>query len=182
MKTERSSLSAIEMKETDMIVLGRVVAPHGVRGDLRVYPDTDRPEIFSSLPHVYIRGKAMDILQVRPHKHIYIFRLSGIEDRNAAESLVGEAVTMPAGELPLRKEGSYYYFQLIGMQVADEDGVPVGTLSEILETGANDVYVVKSAEGKEICLPAIPSCILSVDTKAGRMTVRLPEWDDSDED
>lgn len=165
-----------EVKKTDMITVGRIVAPHGVRGDLRILPDTDRPGIFKTLPRLYAGGKAYRLLSARPHKNVYIVKLEGVEDRNGAEALVGDLAEVPFGELPPREKGSYYYFQLIGLAVVDEEGRSVGTLKEILQTGANDVYVVKGPK-EEICLPAIPSCILSVDLAAGRMTVRLPEWE-----
>ena len=84
---------------------------------------------------------------------------------------------VPFSELPKREEGSYYYFQLIGLQVVTEDGKAVGTVKEIIETGANNVYSISTPEGKEILIPAIPSCVLSIDVEAGRMTVRLPEWE-----
>ena len=100
-----------------------------------------------------------------------------MEDRNGAEPLVGTPVEIPVAELPKLPEGEYYYFQLIGLTVVSDTGDTVGTLTEIIETGANNVYAVKTAEGKEIYLPAIPSCVLSVQPKEKTMTVHLPEWE-----
>ena len=94
-----------------------------------------------------------------------------------AETLISKEVEVPFSELPPRRKGTYYYFQLIGLSVVTEDGAAVGTLKEIMETGANNVYVVEKPDHKEILIPAIPSCVLSVDIEAGRMTVRLPEWE-----
>lgn len=170
-----------EIQSDEMIVIGKVVAPHGVRGDLRIFPETDRPEIFSALSHVFIGHKSYHLVSVRPHKNIYIFHLTGIETRDDAELLRGSAVSLPFGELPPRKTGSYYYFQLIGLPVYEQNGSFVGRITEILQTGANDVYVVKGADEKDICLPAIPSCILSVSLEEQKMTVQLPEWDEDHE-
>ena len=78
--------------------------------------------------------------------------------------------------LPERPEGSIYYFELVGMTVVTEEGDNVGTIKEVLKTGANDVYVVKQADGKELCIPAIPTCILSIDEENKVMTVKLLEW------
>ena len=177
MRMERLSLSVTDMNPDEKIVVGRIVAPHGVRGDLRILPDTDRPEIFKKLKTIYIGGKQFHLLSARPHKNVYILHVEGVDDRNMAETLVSQTVEVPYGELPPRKKGTYYYFQLIGLEVVKEDGTKVGTLKEIMETGANNVYVIGTADHKEILIPAIPSCVLSVDTDAGRMTVRLPEWE-----
>ena len=165
------------MKPDEMIIFGRIVAPHGVRGDLRILPDTDRPEIFKKLKTIYIGGKPCHLLSARPHKNVYILHVEGVDDRNMAETLISKVVEVPFSELPQREEGSYYYFQLIGLQVVTEDGKAVGTVKEIIETGANNVYSISTPEGKEILIPAIPSCVLSIDVEAGRMTVRLPEWE-----
>lgn len=177
MKTERSSLSVINMTSDEMILIGRIVAPHGVRGDLRILPDTERPEIFKKLKRLFIGGKSYPILSARPHKNVYIVHAEGVDDRNLAETLVSEPVEIPYGELPKLPKGTYYYFQLLGLTVVSDEGETVGTLSEILETGANNVYAVRQENGKEIYLPAIPSCILSVDTDKGQMTVHMPEWE-----
>lgn len=165
------------MKPDEKIIVGRIVAPHGVRGDLRILPDTDRPEIFKKLKTIYIGEKPYALKSARPHKNVYILHVEGVDDRNMAETLVSKIVEVPFSELPGRPEGTYYYFQLIGLEVVTEDGTKVGTLKEIMETGANNVYVIDGPEHKEILIPAIPSCVLSVDIDAGRMTVRLPEWE-----
>lgn len=174
---ERLSLSATDMKPDEKIIVGRIVAPHGVRGDLRILPDTDRPEIFKKLKTIYIGGTPFRLLSARPHKNVYILHVEGVNDRNRAETLVSKLVEVPFSELPKRAEGTYYYFELIGLEAVTEDGRTVGTVKEIIETGANNVYVIAQPDGKEILIPAIPSCVLSIDIKAGRMTVRLPEWE-----
>lgn len=165
------------MKPDELIVVGRIVAPHGVRGDLRILPDTDRPEIFKTLKRLKIGGKFYKLLLGRPHKNVYILHVEGVDDRNMAETLIDKIVEVPFSELPERPEGTYYYFQLVGLEVVDEAGSHVGKLKEILETGANNVYGVETPDGKEIYLPAIPSCILKVDLDEGRMTVAMPEWE-----
>lgn len=176
-KTERSSLSVNDMNSGKWITVGRIVAPHGVRGDLRVLPETERPAMFRKLKKLFLGGRAYDVCSSRPHKNVHIIHLAEVEDRNRAEPLVGTPVEIPAAELPKLPEGEYYYFQLIGLTVVSDTGDTVGTLTEIIETGANNVYAVKTAEGKEIYLPAIPSCVLSVQPEEKTMTVHLPEWE-----
>lgn len=174
---ERSLLSVNDMNSDEWMIVGRIVAPHGVRGDLRIFPDIERPEIFKSLKTLSIDGKVYKIISARPHKNIYILRVEGIEDRNGAELLVNRTAKTKISDLPVLKNGEYYYFQLIGMTVLSDTGETVGKIKEIIETGANDVYTVMTAEGKEMYLPAIPSCILCVEPEKGIMTVRLPEWE-----
>lgn len=165
------------MNSGKWITVGRIVAPHGVRGDLRVLPETERPAMFKKLKKLFLGGRSYDVRASRPHKNVYIIHLAGVEDRNRAEPLVGTPVEIPAAELPKLPEGEYYYFQLIGLTVVSDTGDTVGTLTEIIETGANNVYAVKTAEGKEIYIPAIQSCVLSVQPEEKTMTVHLPEWE-----
>lgn len=178
---ERSLLS-VNNASDERIEVGKIVAPHGVRGDLRIRPDIERPEVLKKIRRIFLGGKEYKLLSARPHKNIYILRVEGVEDRNMAETLIGKTAEVPLSVLPRLPEGEYYYFQLLGLMVCEENGHEVGPLKEIIETGANDVYVVGLPGGKELCLPAIPSCIRSVDLAAQRMTVCLPEWEDDHED
>ncbi len=161
-----------------LIPVGKIVAPHGVRGDLRILPDTDWPEHFKKLRHIRLGGKDYRLLSVRPHKNIYILHLEGVDDRNTAETLIGARAEVPAAEMPERDEGRYYDFQIAGLTAFDEADEKVGVITEIIHTGANDVYIIRPDAGKDILLPAIPDCVLAVDPAAGRMTVRLQEWED----
>ena len=157
----------------DSVEVGRVVAPWGVRGELRVSPLTDNPGRFRPGGAVILRGRSARVMRSRKsNKHI-IVKLEGVDDRNAAEALRGELLTITPGEAPpLDREGTYYYFQVIGMEVFDEGGDRLGEITEILRTGANDVYTVRDAHGHDVLLPAISDVVLDVDTKNGRMTVR----------
>lgn len=162
-----------------MLVLGRIVAPHGVRGELRIKPETDRPEIFADLPHFYIDGNRYRILSVRPHKNVYCVVFAGIEFREDAQALVGKWIEMPREELPPRPEGTYYISDLVGLQVVDLEGNVLGTLSEVLQPGANDVYVISGETGVKM-LPALKKHIPLIDLEAGKMVVDMPEWVDED--
>lgn len=164
------------MKPGTMITLGRIVAPHGVRGDLRIRPDIERPEILKQCRALFIGKRLYTVIMAKPHKNIYILHLKGVEDRNTAETLINLPVTMDEKDLPRLPDGEYYYFQLLGLSVIAE-GRNIGEIKEIIKTGANDVYVVAVPKGKEICLPAIPSCILSIDIERKEMKVALPEWE-----
>ena len=161
------------MNSDELITIGRIVAPHGVRGDLRILPDTDRPSIYKKLESIRLGGRTYGLLSARPHKNVYIVHLEGVDDRNTAETLVNQIVQVPLSALPERPEGSIYYFELVGMTVVTEEGDNVGTIKEVLKTGANDVYVIEGNDGKEYLFPAIKQCILKVDLEAGEMTVHI---------
>lgn len=166
----------------DYLLLGEILRPHGVRGEVRVRLLTDYPERIGKLDTVYL-GESADDRKPTPYK-VQSFRMNTpygllklreIPDRDAAERLRQLFVMIDiANAVPL-EEGEFYLYQLIGMSVVLEGGAPLGTLVEVLETGANDVYIVDSPEHGEVLIPVIDETILSTDVSAGIMTVRLPE-------
>jgi len=158
--------------------IGIIVKPQGIRGELRVFPTTDDPGRFSLLigeellvtnPSGSTRG--YKLLQARQHKGIVIIKLEGIDDRNAAEQLMRSSITIPQEmALPLGDD-EYYVRDLVGMKVETETGEPLGTLTEVLNTNANDVYVITDPTGESFMIPAIKDVVLGV--AAGKITVRL---------
>ena len=160
-------------------LIGRIANTHGVKGEIKVYPTTDDPSRFELLETATVRGakgeKSFRIENVRYQKQMVILKLAGIDDMTAAEGLKGSDIIIPDElALPLG-EDEWYARDLYDMDVFLEDGGRLGVLSDIIFTGANDVYVVKTAAGKELLLPAIKQCVLSVDVPGRAMTVRLME-------
>ncbi|MDR1663466.1 MAG: ribosome maturation factor RimM [Clostridiales bacterium] len=160
--------------------IGTVVKAQGIKGEVRVFPSTDDPERFSLLGEVFLSAsgngvKAYGVQSSRIHNNMVILKLSGIDDRSAAEKLTGSVIKIPPEKaLPL-EEGEYYIRDLIDMDVFSLEGEKLGVIREVLRTGANDVYAVKPPEGKEFLIPAIKSCVISVSVEERRMTVDLPE-------
>lgn len=109
--------------------------------------------MFKKLKKLFLGGRSYDVRTSRPHKNVYIIHLAGVEDRNGAEPLVGTPVEIPVAKLPKLPEGEYYYFQLIGLTVVSDTGDTVGTLTEIIETGANNVYAVKRRKERKYTFP-----------------------------
>ncbi len=164
-------------EEPRFLAIGRIVKPHGVRGEVVVHIITDFPERFETLREVYIGEEAPRRVQVeraRFHQGRVVLKLSGYEDRTAAEELRGEFLMIPVEEAMPLEPDEYYEHQIIGLQVWTTEGVYLGEVTEILRTGANDVYVVRSAE-REILLPAIGEVIRQVDLERERMLVELME-------
>lgn len=163
---------------TDFITVGQIVAPHGVRGDVRIYPNTDFPERFLHMKHGYIDGVKYEITQARFHKHVILLKFAGVNDRNGAEQLLKKEIQVPREELVPLKAGQYYVFDMIGLSVYDLQDQYLGKLSDVMQTGSNDVYVVTQDDGSELLLAAIKEVVKSVDLKQKKMVVDPPEWVD----
>jgi len=179
-----------------MVVMGRVVAPYGVFGWLKVLPDTEVIDGLFDYDHWWL-GKGDDwremvVETAKIHNDVIVVKLQGINDRDAAFACKGKQIAVPRAQLPEPEENEYYWSDLIGLQVKNLQGVDLGVIDDILETGANDVLVVKNApvkaeatekivadkavkeKAQERLLPFIASVVLEVDLKAKTMLV---DWD-----
>lgn len=164
------------------LLLGEILRPHGIGGELRMRILTDYPERLPALKTVYL-GRDPESPDVQPyllrgvrfHQHYALLRLNGITDRDQADRL-RECLVMVAIEdaVPL-ETGEVYLFQLIGLTVQTEDGRSLGKIIEVLETGANDVYIVSSPQHGEVLIPATGDTILKTDIENGCVVVKLPE-------
>lgn len=161
----------------DLLKVGVITTTHGVRGEVKVYPTTDEPERFLDLDYVLLdTGKELrrlDIKNVRFFKNLVILKFDGIDNINDIEKYKGCDLWIPREEAQELDENEYYIADLLGMKVLLDDGTEFGTLKDVMETGANDVYIVNSFEHGEVLLPAIKECILDVNVESGTMTVHL---------
>lgn len=149
---------------------------HGIRGEIKVFPTTDDPKRFRKLKQVIMRTpkeeKLLDIEGVRFSKQMVILKFKGIDNINDIERDKGSGLFIPRSQaVPLKKD-EYFIADLIGLEVSTDEGEVLGTLTEVLQTGANDVYVVRTGE-KELLLPAIADCVQTVDIEGGRMVVHM---------
>ncbi len=167
------------MPEPRYLVVGRVLRPHGVRGELRVGIFTDYPERLGQRTDFYLAHpdfpeavQRYPVEKSRLHKKVLLLKLSGCDDRNEADELRGMLVQIPIEEAVPLEEGEYYHFQLIGVRVEMENGEWLGQVAEVIETGANDVYVVQGPRG-EVLLPAVDDVVLDLDLESRLMVVRL---------
>ena len=160
------------------VALGKVLRAHGIRGRLKVRPYNADSESFARLREVLLcpkKGAAHKflVLSCDPADREYLLHLDGVDTREAAEVFTGAELLVPRSELPALPPGEHYIADLIGMFVVTEDDFVLGTLVDVMETGANDVLVVKPERGhREILLPDIPEVVLSIDDVAGRIVVR----------
>lgn len=164
----------------DYFEIGKIVNTQGIKGEVRVIPFTFNIKRFELLREIDVRlkkeTKLLEIEKVWYHKQFVILKLKGIDDMTAGGLLKDGVITIPReAALPL-SEDEYYMSDLYGMSVVTDGGEVLGELEDIIETGANDVYIVRNnASGEEILIPAIKQCVIRVDMGAKVMTVKLLE-------
>jgi 16S rRNA processing protein RimM len=171
------------MPSKEYVLIGKISSVHGIRGNLKVVSYADSPDIFETdRPFLVIdtRGESRRhrVDWVKPHGRGLIMAFHDVRDRNGAEALLQAEIYIKRSDLPEPEEGAYYWFDLIGLSVKDTDDAFLGKIASVMETGSNDVYVVKDIDrgaSYEILVPALGSVVRSVDLEAGVMTVELPE-------
>ena len=164
--------------EPEYLVVGLLRRAHGLRGEILMEVITDFPERLQANAPVFLGPKHRPALieSSRAVSRGMLVRLRGVENSEAADAYRGQQVFVASAGRPQLQSGHYYHHQLLGSEVVDERGSPIGRLTEILQTGANDVYVVKQGDGKkDLLLPAIASVVLEVDLDQHVLHVRLPE-------
>ncbi len=159
------------------LAVGFLRRPHGVHGEIIMDLHTDFPERLKPGRKLLVSEahKLMVVEGIREHQKGVIIKFNGIDTPEEAGKLRNTWVYIKASDAPPLPKGQIYQHELFGFQVVDENDNPLGQLIEIIETGANNVYVVRDASGKEILLPAIPSVILDLDTDRRLMRVHLLE-------
>ncbi len=160
-------------------VVGNIVNTQGIKGEVRLMPSVDDVERFKLLDRIFVDRKGSiteyEIENVRFHKQFVLLKLKGIDDMTSAERLKGTVAKITEDMALPCDEDEYYIRDLYDMEVVTDEGEKLGVISDVIFTGANDVYAVKSDDGKEILLPAIKDCILNVDVENNIMTVKLLE-------
>lgn len=164
------------------LVLGEILRPHGIRGEIKVRILTDYPERITQLENVYVAGSpdvespdAYQVEHMRMHQDYGLLKFKGINSRNEADAL-RELYVMVARQdaIPL-EEGEFYLYQLMGVTVQTDEGETLGEIVDLIETGANDVYVVNSPEYGEVLIPALEEVVLNINIEQRTMIVRLPD-------
>lgn len=163
----------------DLLQVGIITSTHGVRGEVKVYPTTDDPRRFRRLKEVVLdTGKEkmnLEIEGVKFFKQFVILKFKGLDNINDIEKYRQKSLYVTRKNAVRLQKDEYFIADLIGLKVQDEDGKELGTVKDVIETGANDVYEVEMADGKSLLLPAIKQCILNVDVENGTMQVHVLE-------
>ena len=159
--------------------VGVISSTHGIRGEVKVYPTTDDPERFLDIDEVILdtgrEHKILEIEGVKFFKNQVILKFKGYDNINDIEKYLKKDLLVDREHAVELGENENFIADLIDMEVVTDEGKVLGTLTDVIETGANDVYAVKTPEGKEILLPAIRDCILDVNVDEKRMTVHVME-------
>lgn len=163
----------------DLLRVGVIANTHGIRGEVKVFPTTDEKERFKDLKKVILdmekEQKVLEIQSVRFFKNLVILKFKGIDNINDIEMYKGKDLLVTREDAVPLEEGEYFIADLLDLDVYSDEDEKIGVLYDVMQTGANDVYVVKTEEGKEILLPAIDECILDIDLEESRMTVHIME-------
>lgn len=163
------------------IVIGKIVAPHGVRGDIRIMPLTDKPEQFLDLDYLILEGgKRLTVKSARFHKRMVLVSTKEITSMNEAELLRDKNILIKAEDLPPLEEGQFYVADLIGLPVYDENNTQIGTFKDAITTGSNDVYIIAVPGAKDILIPALKIYVKEINVAEKRIVVQMPEWVDEE--
>ena len=164
--------------EPEFICIGKIHRTHGFKGDVVLDPMTDFPERIRRGKTVYVGEEhlPLTIARVREKAPFLLVGFKEIEDETAAAAFRNTYVYVRTADLPKLPDGEYYFHQLIGLEAVNMNGEHIGTLTEILETGANDVYVIRKDDGTEELVPDVPQYICQIDVPNHVIKIDFPEW------
>jgi len=157
------------------LAVGTIVGAHGVEGELKMRLSTDDPENLKNIKHVYVGDapKPLALKGVRFHAGMALIKLHGVWNREAADDLRGTVIRIAGKDARPLEPGEFYLYQMVGLEVFNEIGEKIGDVVDIMETGANDVFVIKPADGgKEYLLPNIPDIVPVINPAERRMIAR----------
>lgn len=159
----------------ELIDIGEIINTHGLRGEVKVYPRCDYPEFFEEIPGVYLKNETyLKITGVKYHKNTVILKFRGTNTVEEAEGLRGEIVYVEKSLFDNLPAGTYLIADIIGLEVF-EDGTSYGKITDCIQTGSNDVYIVEDKSKNQILIPALKDVIQEVNINEGIMKVKLPE-------
>ena len=173
-KSRQRHRSTQNVSDSKMVAVGRIIKPAGLKGQIAVKSLTDFPDRFAPTSVVFLQGSPRVIKESRPGKGRWTISLEGVDALEDAERLRGELLTIPESEVHSLPEREYYQFQLLGLKVFNASGEHLGEVTDVLETGSNEVYVV-TKENKELLIPAVADFVLEVDVKGKRMVVDIEQ-------
>ena len=174
-KTATAEPGSPPIGEPEYLVVGFVRRPHGVKGEMLMDVQTDFPERLKTGMTVFVGDQYQPMIMAsrRPHAKGLLIRFRGAKTPEDAGLYRNTRVYVPAADRPELPEGEYYHHQLLGLNVVTDEGRELGKIADIVETGANDVYVVRDADGNDVLLPAIPPVVLDINLADRQMRVHL---------
>ena len=159
------------------IIIGKIVAPHGVRGDIRILPLTEKPDLFLDLEYLLLEGgKKLTVKNARFQKRMILVTTKEITSMNEAELLRDKNIYIKAEDLPELEDDEFYVAVIVGFPFYDLEGNQIVTLKDSLSTGSNDVYIIAVPGAKDILVPALKEYFKEINLAEKRIVVKLPEW------
>ena len=152
------------------ITVARIIKPFGLRGRVVIESLTDFPDRFAPGSILLLDDQPFEITASRPQKHRWVLKFKGVDSPEDAETLRGALLQVPESQLHPLPEGQFYRFQIIGLLAVTRDGRELGPVKDVLETPANDVYLIQTPNG-ELLVPALSDFVVEIDLQAGRMVV-----------
>ena len=156
----------------DQLEIGKIVAIHALTGEMRVLPWCDSPEFMCGFGRVFLDGEEREVISARPNKNVVLLKLAGIDTPELAQKQVNKILFVARGDIQLEK-GCYFVADLIGLKVVDagDESMVYGELTDVSQTGANDIYHIRFADGKTRYVPAIPLVVKETDLEKGVMRI-----------
>ena len=176
---QNQNAGSSNLDEPAFLAIAKVRKPHGLKGEVKLDLLTDFPERYKEGTVLYY-GKShhsLTITSVRQQGESYLFSFAELSDSESASVLTNQILYVRNANRPKLPKGQYYQHKLLGIAVFDQAGNPLGTLTEVISTGANDVFVIKDDDGKEILIPAIHEVIQQIDTDQKRMIIQPQIWE-----
>ncbi|MBR2214946.1 MAG: 16S rRNA processing protein RimM [Selenomonadaceae bacterium] len=164
--------------EEQRVIIGKVGAPHGVAGEVKIFPLTDFPGRFAAMKAVMVGEERLAIAAVKERPRHLLMKFVGYETRDKAALLTGKLLTVSRAEAAPLNDGEFYTFDIIGLTVKDAQGETLGKVINVLSTGSNDVYVTELASGGELLIPALKKVVTGIDLTAGEMTIDRQQLED----
>jgi 16S rRNA processing protein RimM len=162
--------------DSGFVAVGRVLAPFGLKGEVKVQSLTDNPERLRSGSRIYAGAQPLTIVASREAAGFTYLTFEGHRDRSSVEALRHRILQVGEDDLPPLPAGEYYRFQLVGLRAVDASGTALGTVAEIIETGANDVLRIERDDQPELLVPLLDTTVVAVDLAAGAITLDPPDW------
>ncbi|MGN0481656.1 MAG: ribosome maturation factor RimM [Lachnospiraceae bacterium] len=167
----------MDNKKNSTLRVGQIVTTHGIRGEVKVFPTTDDVSRFKKLKKCILDGRRgyvdLEVESCKFFKNMVILKFKGYDDINQVLDFVKRDLLVTRDNAVKLAKGEYFICDLVGLKVVTDEGRDFGILKDIMQTGANDVYVIETLDGREVLFPSIPECILNRDLEAGVITVHI---------
>ncbi|MBI4279230.1 MAG: 16S rRNA processing protein RimM [Armatimonadetes bacterium] len=163
----------------ELLVVARILRPHGIQGEIKVLPETDFPDRLLALRRAYLihrdAVREIEVEAARFHGDFVLLKIKGIDTPEAVRAVQRAEVAVPRAEAVPLPEGTYYIRDIIGLRVTTVEGEPLGRVVEVLPSPAHDIYRVQDDAGREVLIPATREMVREIDVAGRRMVVTLPE-------